>query len=103
MSKIVIDTEYQGYTVTGWAQGLMEDDDGNQKPYYQLFTVTPCSTWKSETYEAFGLKAEKKRCLGPVWEDCGCQIGDTVKLFFDDKQRVVMAALEGASLERAAK
>lgn len=40
-----------------------------------------------------GMKAEKKKCLSPeIWN--GLEPGDRVKLFFDDKKRVVMAALD---------
>ena len=62
-------------------------------PYANMFVLTPVSTYESEDYKAFGMKAEKKKCLSPeVWKDL--EIGNRVKLFFDDKQRVVMAALD---------
>ena len=39
------------------------------------------------------MKAEKKKCLSEkVWE--GFEPGDKVRLFFDDKGRIVEAALE---------
>ena len=39
------------------------------------------------------MKAEKKKCISAdVWQDL--EPGNRVKLFFDDKKRVVMAALD---------
>ena len=51
------------YLVVGWAQGLMdtEEEDANgkkvnvQRPYYQLFVLSPVSSYKSDTYTASGL------------------------------------------------
>ena len=52
------------------------------------------SDYSSEDYEASGYKAEKKKCISPeVWQ--GLNPGDQVRLFFDDKSRVVSAALDG--------
>ena len=58
------------FVVTGWAEGQMEvereDDRGNKvtvmQPYFQLFVLSPCSSFKSENYSASGLKAEKRKC-----------------------------------------
>lgn len=94
-AEIIIDMDYQGYTYMGHAQGNMENErTGEKKPYYNMYVVSPVSSYKSENYSASGIKAEKKKCVSPdVWADLepGCQ----VKLFFDDKKRVVMAALDG--------
>ena len=94
-AEIIINAEYQGYTYMGCAQGNMIDDKtGEKRPYYQMFVLSPVSTYKSEDYSAFGPKAEKKLCVSPdVWQ--GLEPGCQVKLFFDDKKRVVMAALDG--------
>lgn len=97
--EIVIDLGYGGYTYMGHAQGKMEVDqeqpDGTfKRPYFQLFVVSPVSDFKSDDYDATGLKAEKLRCTGPdVWD--GLKPGDKVKLFFDDKRRVQMVAFDG--------
>ena len=94
MNDFVIGGNYQGYTFVGCAQGNMLDEKTGQKnPYFQIFAVTPVSTFKSEDYSAFGFKAEKFRCVGPNICD-GLEPGDRVKLFFDDKKRVIMAALD---------
>ena len=58
-----------------------------------MYVLSPVSTFASEDYQAEGMKAEKKNCLSSeVWD--GLEPGNRVKLFFDDKGRVVMAALE---------
>ena len=64
------------WVVTGWAEGQMEtdrtDDNGNpvMQPYYQLFVLSPVSSYKSDNYNANGLKAEKLRCVSnAVWKD----------------------------------
>ena len=89
----VVDTSYSGYVFVGWAAGQFENDRGEKVPYANMFVLTPASTYESEDYKAFSMKAEKKKCLSPeVWK--GLEIGNRVKLFFDDKQRVVMATLD---------
>ena len=55
--------------------------------------IIPMSSWSSDDYQASGFKAEKKKCLSAdVWKDLNP--GDRIKLFFDDKKRVVMVALD---------
>ena len=62
-------------------------------PYYNMFVLSPVSSFQSEDYKAYGLKAEKKKCLSEkVWE--GLEPGDKVRLFFDDKGRIIEAALD---------
>lgn len=93
--EFIVSCEYPGYVFTGWAKGQMEARDASQPkiPYYQMFVLTPVSTYTSEDYEARGMKAEKKRCISEeVWKDL--KPGDRVNLFFDDKGRVVMTALD---------
>lgn len=102
MSKINIDSEYEGYVFLGAAQGRFEAEQKNaagqtervMKDYFQMFVVSPVSSFSSDNYSAFGFKAEKKSCVSAdVWKDV--HIGDRVRLFFDDKKRVVMVALDG--------
>lgn len=97
MSNISIDSEYEGYVFLGAAQGKFQPDGnegGEMRDYYQMFVISPVSSFTSDNYSAFGFKAEKKRCLSPdVWKDLN--IGDKVRLFFDDRKRVVMVALDG--------
>ena len=93
MDDFVISSNYQGYVFMGCALGRFDTKDGESRVYYQMFVISPVSDFKSEDYSAFGFKAEKKSCISPdVWK--GFQPGDRVKLFFDDKKRVVMAALD---------
>ena len=102
MSKINIDSEYDGYVFLGAAQGRFEADQRGasgqrekvMKDYFQMFVISPVSSYTSEDYSAFGFKAEKKSCASAyVWKDLN--VGDRVRLFFDDKKKVVMAALDG--------
>lgn len=97
MSKsFKVDTEYQGYVFLGCAQGRFETENGQKREYFNMFVLSPVSTYSSEDYRAFGFKAEKKKCLtAGVWQ--GLNPGDKVKLFFDDKGRVIGAALDGDS------
>ena len=84
MKDFSVSVGYPGYTFVGWAEG----------PFYNMYVLAPVSSFVSEDYTAYGLKADKKKCLSPeVWK--GFTPGDKVKLFFDDKQRVIMAALDG--------
>ena len=92
--EFVVSPGYGGYVFLGWASGRFDADtaDGGteKKDYHNMYVLSPVSDYVSEDYEAFGYKAEKKKCLSPeVWKDLN--IGDRVKLFFDDKKRVVMA------------
>lgn len=91
--KIIIDKAYPGYVFLGWAKGNMETDDHEKRPYFNMYVLSPVSTWTSEDYTAFGFKAEKKKCLGEVW--AGLEPGDPVTLFFDDRGRIQMAVLDG--------
>ena len=91
--EFIVGSEYQGYVFVGCAQGNFNSDDGDKRPYYQMFVISPVSSYTSDDYQASGFKAEKKKCVSPdIW--AGLEPGDRVKLFFDDKSRVVMAALD---------
>jgi len=91
-----VSLEYPGYVFVGCAQGSFDKETPNgieKIPYYQMFTLCPVSDYSSDSYQASGMKAEKKKCLNAeVWE--GLKPGDRVKLFFDDKERIVMTALD---------
>ena len=78
------------------------DDKGHKvtvmQPYYQLFVLSPVSSYKSDNYNANGLKAEKLRCVSnAVWKDI--RPFEVVKLYFDEKKRVSLAASTGVSVE----
>ena len=89
-----VDTSYQGSVFLGWATGTFETERKEKRPYYNMFVLSPVSSYVSEDYQAFGFKAEKKKCISAsVWE--GLHPGDQVRLFFDDKGRVISAALDG--------
>ena len=88
-----VSTAHSGYVFLGWAQGRFEPEQGRKMPYYNMFVLSPVSSFQSEDYKAYGLKAEKKKCLSEkVWE--GLEPGDKVRLFFDDKGRIIEAALD---------
>lgn len=92
--EFTVDMQREGYVFLGWASGMFEARDGRKHPYHNMFTLSPVSTFESEDYKASGFKAEKKKCVSPdVWE--GLNPGDKVRLFFDDKGRVIAAALDG--------
>lgn len=93
--EFIVDTGYEGYVFMGWAHGnMVNEKTGEKRPYCNMFVLHPVSTYRSDDYEAFGFKAEKKRCLSAdVWKDL--VPGDRVRLFFDDKNRVAMVALDG--------
>lgn len=92
--NFMVDTNYQGYVFLGWATGVFETERKEKRPYYNMFILSPVSDYVSADYEAFGFKAEKKKCISAsVWE--GLNPGDQVRLFFDDKGRVISAALDG--------
>ena len=87
-------TEYAGYVFLGWAKGWAAGKDNRRFAYYNMYVLSPVSSYVSEDYQAFGLKAEKKKCISAdVWE--GLVPGDRVKLFFDDKGRIIQSAIDG--------
>lgn len=92
--EFLVSTNYPGYVFVGCAEGQFQPEGGGDKrSYYNMYVLSPVSGYESEDYKASGMKAEKKKCLSSdVWKDL--EIGNRVKLFFDDKQRVVMAALD---------
>jgi hypothetical protein len=92
-TEFIVSSEYQGYVFVGHAQGNFETNEGMKRPYFNMYVISPVSSYQSEDYQAMGWKAEKKSCVSSdIWKDLdpGCR----VKLFFDDKKRVVMAALD---------
>lgn len=89
----IVSDEYQGHVYVGHAQGNFENDKGEKLPYANIYVISPVSSYQSEDYQASGFKAEKLKCASPdVWKDL--DFGTRVKLFFDDKQRVVMAVID---------
>lgn len=91
--EFTVSTDYEGYVFLGWASGTFETEKGVKMPYHNMYVVSPVSSYVSEDYQASGMNAEKKKCISAdVWQDL--EPGNRVKLFFDDKKRVVMAALD---------
>lgn len=91
--EFTVSTEYEGYVFLGWASGMFETEQGEKRPYFNMYVLSPVSSYVSEDYQASGMKAEKKKCISAeVWQ--GLEPGNRVKLFFDDKKRVVMSALD---------
>jgi len=94
---IIISGEYQGYVYMGNAEGRFDaqqrDGSTEKKEYYNMYVISPVSSYTSDDYAASGFKAEKKQCVNSgVW--LGLKPGDRVKLFFDDKKRVIMCKLD---------
>lgn len=89
----IVSNESRGHVYVGHAQGNFENDKGEKVPYYNIYVVSPVSTFQSEDYQAHGFKAEKMKCASAdVWKDL--DPGTRVKLFYDDKRRVVMAVID---------
>ena len=93
----IISGEYQGYVYVGHAVGRfdvdLEDGTTEKRPYFNMYVISPVSSYSSGDYKASGMKAEKLKCTDAnVWRDL--KPGDRVKLFFDDKKRVVLTALD---------
>lgn len=95
MDDFVISGTYTGYTYLGEAYGRFKTEDGNMRDFCNIFVASPVSDFESDDYHASGFKAEKKRCVSKDVLSQGFNPGDPIKLFFDDKQRVVMVALDG--------
>lgn len=93
----IVSGEYQGYVYVGHAEGCFDaaqaDGTVKKQDYYNMYVLSPVSSYVSNDYKASGMKAEKLKCGGSdVWRDL--KPGDRVRLFFDDKKRVVMTALD---------
>ena len=100
MDDFIVSGNFQGYVYVGHAQGNFDTDRTEliggkpvpvKQPYFNMYVISPVSSYVSEDYSAVGFKAEKLKCVSAdVWRDI--QIGEQVQLFFDDKKRVQMAA-----------
>ena len=106
MSDKVYTFKDNKWVVTGWAEGQMEvereDSIGKKytemQPYYQLFVLSPVSSFKSDNYNANGLKAEKLRCVSnAIWKDLTPM--EVVNLYFNEKKRVSLVASTGVYVE----
>lgn len=91
---VYIDPSYKGYTFLGSAVGLFKTDRGDMRNYCNLYVCSPVSDFTSEFYKGSGFKAEKKSCLSSSVLGEGFKPGDKVKLFFDDRGRVQLIALD---------
>ena len=92
-NEFIVTSDYSGYVYVGNAYGNFEDQSGKIMPFANIFVLSPVSSYESNDYHATGFKAEKLKCSShDVWKDL--QIGDRVKLYFDDKKRVVLAVAE---------
>jgi len=83
--EFIVEPGYDGYVFLGWAKGQFEAENGEKRPYFNMYVLSPFSTYQSEDYEAFGYKAEKKKCLSEeVWKELNP--GDKVRLFFTPEE-----------------
>ena len=90
----IISGAYTGYTYLGQAFGKFKTQDGEEREYFTLYVASPVSDYESDDYHASGWKAEKKSCISRAILDQGFMPGNRIKLFFDDRKRVVMIALD---------
>lgn len=86
------------YIFTGWAKGRFDavDKDGKpfKKEYCNAYLISPVSSYKSEDYEASGLKAEKFTCVSSeVWKDL--VPGEVVSVYFAEKQVIALMTSSG--------
>ena len=102
MDDFIVSGEYQGYTYVGNAQGFFQPDGGGEKmAYFNMYVISPVSSFSSEDYAGHGFKAEKFKCTSAeVWANL--QIGEQVNLFFDNRKRVQMAVSVAAAPQKAA-
>ena len=93
-NDFIVSSDYSGYVFVGCASGQFTPQGSKEAiPFANIFVLSPVSDFASDDYEAHGFKAEKKKCQdSSVWD--GLQIGDRVKLFFDDRGKVIMAAVD---------
>lgn len=102
--------EEKFYIYVGNAYGSFEEQDRNGNPvknadgtpkmreFANMFVVSPCSTYESDTFHAEGYKAEKLGCLSPeVWKNL--VPGELVQLYFTDKKKVALATSLGKMIE----
>ncbi len=95
MDDFIISGSFGGYTYLGEAHGRFRTQQGELREFVNLYVASPVSDFKSEDFDASGWKAEKKSCVSlDVLKD-GFKPGDQIRLFFDDKNRVVLVTLEG--------
>lgn len=89
MDDFIVSKETTGYVYVGHVQGQFEVEGGEKRPYFNIYVISPVSSYKSEDYDGYGFKAEKIKCISAsVWANLA--IGEQVNLFFDDKHRVQM-------------
>ncbi len=100
MEDFIVSSSYEGYVYVGHAQGNSEQERENPKtkqketvkvPYCNVYILQPCSTYVSEDYQAWGMKAVQYKCLN---RECLKSLipGEQVNLFFDEKKRVQLVA-----------
>lgn len=97
MGNFEIYVNYTGYVFVGCAEGrfdaTLENGTTEKRPFANMYVLSPVSDYVTEDYRASGFKAEKLKCATPtVWD--GLNPGDRIKLFFDNKGRVLMAVLD---------
>lgn len=92
MDDFIISGDYKGYTYLGEAYGFFQTQQGERREYVNLYVAQPVSDFKSEDYSATGWKAEKKSCISRDILSQGFKPGERIKLFFDDRKRVIMIA-----------
>ena len=93
MSEFIVDGNYKGYTYIGHAYGRFKGREGDMLDFANIFVISCDGSANREDYKASGFKAEKFKCISAdVFT--GLTPGDKVKLFFDNKQRVIQAAID---------
>ena len=50
--EFMVAAEYSGYVFLGWAKGQFEPEKERKMPYYNMFVMSPVSSFQSDDYEA---------------------------------------------------
>lgn len=84
-----MDDSQRVYTVVGMSYGSFVDkEDGRGVRYANIQVTSPFEEARpGRDFHAQGAKCESKKCVSPeVFADV--EVGDTVQLFFNDKDKV---------------
>ena len=79
------------YIFVGCAEGQFETEKHEERPYANMYVISPVSTYTSDDYRAKGFKAEKLKCLNAAVRLVRAP-GELCTLYFDGNGSVMLAA-----------
>lgn len=80
------------YQVTGFQHGTFAGADGHKVSYCNLFCIAPITGTETDDFHFEGHKAFTFKCASPDVLD-GIKPKDHVQLYFNQRQRVVLATV----------